>query len=471
MLETIVYYLNVFFFVYMFLYALVFFTTTLTASLRLDDFFVRKRYMSYAMLSNDRNYIPVSILVPAFNEEITIIDTVESLLNLKYTEYEIVVINDGSEDNTSQVLIDRFGLKQVARPARLSVPCNEIINVYENMDKVRITLVNKKNGGKADALNAGINICRFPLFACIDADSMLQDDSIRIVAEPFLENDDTIAVGGNIKISNDVIIENGQVVETNIPKKPIILFQMIEYLRVFLASRVALNSINGNLIISGAFGLYKKAAAINVGGYTPGVIGEDMEIIVKMHAFYRKNKIPYMIYYAPDAICWTQAPEKLSVLRRQRRRWHEGMGQSLGSHMFMFFNPHYGTVGTVAFPYFVLFEYITPILEVAGIVTIVLSYFLGLLNVQFFIMYLLIYMGFSMIVSLISLLLDRYIFPTHSTPRLTAKLVLFAFLESFGYRQFCSLCRLGAFIGFNKNQWGKMERTQNRKREDQPEES
>lgn len=464
MLENIIYAINRFFFFYMFLYAMMFFFTTFMASVNLDDFFVRKKHMSYAMLSNKDNYIPISILVPAFNEEVTIIDTIESLLNLDYPEYEVVVINDGSRDNTAQTLIDYYDLKQVARPIRRSVPCKELHSVYENNDKVRIVLANKENGGKSDALNMGINISRFPLFVCMDADSMLQNDALQKIVEAFLENDQTIAVGGNIKVANSTVMEKGRVVEQFAPKKPMILFQMIEYLRVFLASRVAFDGINANLIVSGAFGLYSKRAAINVGGYTTGIIGEDMELIVKMHAFYRKNKLDYRISYVPDAICWTQVPEKMSVLRSQRRRWHVGMGQSLKNHMFMLFNPRYGAVGMIAFPYFLFFEYITPILDILGVITIVLSYIFGILNTWFFVGYLLVYMGYSMIVSMVAILLEKYLFPKTMSNRTLFKLLLFAVLESFGFRQLLSTFRFGAFFGPNKKQWGDMERTQQAKR-------
>lgn len=444
----------------MFAYAIIFFLTTILASISLDDFFIRKEHMSYSILSNNSNYIPISILVPAYNEEVTIIDTINSLLNLDYPKYEIVVINDGSKDWTANKVIEHFNLKQVVRPFRRMVPSKDMTSVYENQEKVRVVLVNKENGGKSDALNMGINISRFPLFVCVDADSMLQYDSLKKIVEPFLENDTTIAVGGNIKVSNQVVINKGRVVEIRQPKKWMILFQIIEYLRVFLNSRIAFDGLNANLIVSGAFGVYSKQAVINVGGYTHGLMGEDMEIVVKMHAFYRKNKLPYKISYAPDAICWTQVPESYKVLKSQRRRWHVGMGQSLKNHMFMLFNHNYGTVGMIAYPYFVFFEFITPILEILGTATIFASYLLQIIDIEFFLLYLFVYMGYNMIVSMISVLLERYLFGSTMPPKLMIKLLLFCILESFGYRQICSIFRIGAFWRFKNNQWGNMIRTE-----------
>ena len=461
-INNIIYYVNLFFFLYMFLYAIAFFLTTLLSAISLDDFTIRKKHMSYATINNDINYIPCSILVPAYNEEITIIESIKSLLELDYPEYEIIIINDGSSDNTSKVVIDYFNLKHVKRPIRKLVKSNEMKEIYENSHGVRIILADKDNGGKSDALNLGINISNYPLFVCVDADSMLQRDSLKKIVEPFLDSDETIVVGGNIKVANAVVLEKGIVADIKAPKKWIVLFQMIEYTRVFLNSRVAFNGINANLIVSGAFGIYEKQAVINVGGYSKEIIGEDMEIVVKMHAFYRKNNIPYKIAYAPDAICWTQVPETYSVLRKQRRRWHIGMGQSLKDHKFVNLNPKYGTVGLIAYPYFFLFEYITPILEILGITTIIVSYLFNIINLQFLLLYLFIYMVYNMIVSMIAVLLEKHLFGNNIPDKLINKLLLFCILESFGYRQLISLYRLGAFNPFRKNTWGNMDRIKHR---------
>lgn len=399
------------------------------------------------------------MLVPAYNEEVTIIDTINSLLYLDYPEYEIIVINDGSTDNTAKVIIDYFNLKKVARPINKVVPCKDMKEIYENDDGIKIVLVNKENGGKSDALNMGINVSRYPLFVCVDADSMLQHDSLKKIVEPFLEDENTIAAGGNIKVSNQVVLDRGRVVDVTVPKKKMVIFQMIEYLRVFLNSRVALNGLNANMIISGAFGIYNKQAVINVGGYSLDVIGEDMEIVVKMHAFYRKNKLPFRIAYVPDAICWTQVLESHRVLKNQRRRWHTGLSQSLKNHWFVSFNPKYGAVGLIAYPYFLIFEYITPILEVLGIATIILSFILKIINVRFFIFYLLVYMGYNMVVSMIAVLLDKCLFGKDYPNKVFYKQFLCCVIESFGYRQLCSLYRLGAFNPFKKHDWGNMIRT------------
>lgn len=445
----------------MFMYAAYVFGNTIVASFHLEDFFIKKKHMGYAMINNSENYMPISIIVPAYNEEVTILNSITSLLHLRYPSIEIIIVNDGSKDSTAEKVIEHFQLKEVKQPIRRQLPCKEMESIYQNdFQGKRIILVNKENGGKSDALNMGINISRYPLFICMDADSVLQYDSLEKIVIPFMESDDVVAVGGNIKVANQAIIKNGEIVKINTPKKWLVMFQMIEYFRVFLMSRVAMNGVNANLIISGAFGLYNKKAVINVGGYTNGVIGEDMDLIVKLHCYYRKNKLPYKIDYVPDAVCWTQVPEKISVLKAQRKRWHVGMGQALFSHSFMFFRPSYGTVGMIAYPYFVLFEYITPILEILGIVTVTVSYFLHIINIEFLVLYLLFYMGFSLISSWVSIIFGNYLFGESLSTKALIKLLVVSIFESFGYRQMCSLFRIGAFFGTRKGKqkWGNMVR-------------
>ena len=283
-------------------------------------------------------YVPISIIVPAYNEEVTIAQTVRSLLNLDYRTYEIIVVNDGSKDNTANLVIDTFKLHQVQRPVRRQVPCKNPVSIYEGVgpNRVPITLITKENGGKADSINMGINAAKFPYFVCMDADSILQRDSLTKIATPVLENQNVIAVGSMIRISNDSVFKDGQLVQLRLPKKMIPAFQVLEYERSFLASRILLDKFNANLIISGAFGLFRKDAVINVGGYQVGSMGEDMELIVKLHSYYRSNQLPYSIKYAYDAVCWTQAPERLRDLIKQRKRWHIGLLQSMAKHVNMF---------------------------------------------------------------------------------------------------------------------------------------
>ncbi len=467
MLRLFVDYLNAFFLYYMFIYAIVFFISTIFAILNLNEDKRNKMYLNELSLKSTDNYVPVSILVPAYNEEETICDCVESLSYVDYPEYEIIVIDDGSNDDTSNKLINKFELKKVPRPIRRLVKCKNEQFIYEGYikDGIKLILVKKENGGKADALNMGINVSKYPLFISLDADSILQRDSISNIVMPFMEDDTTIAVGGSIKVANQVVLDKGKVIKVMPPKKILTIFQTIEYYRVFLTTRVWFNSFNGNLIISGAFGLFKKNAVLNVGGYDTDTVGEDMDLVVKLHSFYRKNKIKYKIKYEYKAICWSQVPEKLKDLKGQRRRWHIGLITSLNSHRYIFLNPKYGLVGIFSFLYFVVYEMFSCIIDVFGLIIILISYFSGLLNLEFLITFLFIYIFYSIIISLTAIILENYMFKYILKLSTLLKLMLFAFLESFGYRQLCSWYRITGFIGYRKRkyQWNKISRKKQNK--------
>ncbi|CEJ73226.1 family 2 glycosyl transferase [[Clostridium] sordellii] len=462
MLRLFIDYLNLFFMYYILIYAIVFFISTIFSVVALNEENRKRKYLNELSLKSDDNYIPVSILVPAYNEEQTIIDCINSLSYLNYPEYEIIVIDDGSSDDTSNIAIDYFNLRKVARPIRRLVKCKDEEYVYEGTikDNVKITLVRKENGGKADALNMGINISKFPLFVSLDADSILQRDSISNIVIPFMEDETTIAVGGNIKVANQVALDKGKVVKIMTPKKLLTIFQMIEYYRVFLTTRVWFNSFNGNLIISGAFGLFQKKAVLNIGGYNTNTVGEDMDLVVKLHSFYRKNKLAYSIKYEHNAICWSQVPEKLKDLKNQRRRWHIGLITSLSSHRYIFLNPKYGIVGIFSFLYFVVYEMFSCIIDVFGLALILISYFAGFLNIKFLFTFLLVYIFYSVIISIASIILENYMFKYTIKPKNLIKLIIFSILESFGYRQLCSWYRITGFIGYRKRkyQWNKISR-------------
>lgn len=460
MLEKIVDFINLFFMYYIFIYAIIFFVSTVYSIIDLYEFNLKKRFNNTINIYDKKNYTPVSILVPAYNEEKTILKCIDSLLALDYPEYEIIIVNDGSKDKTLEVLIDRFSLKEVQRPIRKSINCKKIFNIYEGFEKVNITLINKENGGKADALNMGINASIYPLFLTLDADSILQKDSLSNIVVPFIENENTIAVGGNIKISNNVLLENGIVKKNSLPKRWLIIFQIIEYYRVFLTTRVWFNKFNGNLIISGAFGLFKKSSVINVGGYNSNSIGEDMELVMKLHSFNKKNENKYNIQYTPNAICWSQAPEKLKDLKSQRKRWHMGLMQSLAEHRYIFFNVKYGVVGIFSFLYYFVYEMLSCLIELCGVIFLSISYFTGFINLSFFVSFMCIYIFYSSLISISSIFLEEYFFNTNLRVKDKIKLILFSFLEVFGYRQVCSIFRIVAIFTYRKkkHQWGEIER-------------
>lgn len=406
-------------------------------------------------------FLPVTIIVPAYNEEVTVADTVRSLLMMDYRLYEIVVVDDGSSDKTTQVLIDTFQLLKVERPINRQIPCQRESGIYEGVvNGISITLVQKKNGGKADALNMGINMANFPYFICMDADSVLQRDSLRNIVRPILEEDNIIAVGGLVRISNCAVLNQGKLVEYHMPWNPIVGMQILEYDRSFMASRILMDKYNGNLIISGAFGLFHKETVCNVGGYDASTMGEDMELVVKLHAFCRINKIPYGIRYAPDAICWSQCPSSIGDLRKQRRRWYLGLFQCLLKHRKMFFSAEFGMVGSISFLYYLLYELLSPMIEIFGIFTIVLAYFVNLINVPFMVMFFLIYAVYGAILTITAFFARIYTQNIKLSFMDVIKAIYLCVAESVFFRFIQTFTRMTAFIGYKKkrNAWGHIKR-------------
>ncbi len=406
-------------------------------------------------------YIPVSVIVPAHNEGVTIEATVRSLLMLEYKLYEIVVVDDGSTDDTAETMVKAFSMQQILRPIQRVLKTQPVEAVFETRSlKVPITLIRKKNGGKADALNVGINAARYPYFICMDADSVLQRDSLEKIVRPVFEDDDVIAVGGTVRPCNGAQIKDGQVVKYRMPKKILACMQVLEYDRSFLASRILFDKFNGSIIISGAFGLFKKSTVINVGGYDTGRLGEDMELIVKLHVFCRENQIPYRIRYAADAVCWTQVPERFRDLVKQRKRWHIGLFQSMSRFRRIFLNPKFGMVSFISYMYFLLYELLSPYIEVFGVLTVLFAYYVDLINVPFMILFFLIYAVYSAVLSLTAFFSRVHTADLKLTGSDMLKAVGLCFFEVSCLRFAMAWVRMSALWGYGrkKNQWGRIER-------------
>lgn len=450
--------INVFFVAYMIGYSTFIFLSVIVGA---STLYRRRREMVFKNVTEDNYYIPISIIVPAYNEEVTVVDTVKSLLSLEYNIYEIIVVDDGSKDKTAQVLVDAFDMKQIRRPIRRLVKSQPMTAVYETMgQKVPITLVSKKNGGKADALNMGINAAKYPYFICMDADSMLQYDSLSEIVRPVLENDNVVAVGGSVRPSNSVELEYGRVKKYRLPNNILACMQALEYDRSFLASRILLDSFNGTLIISGAFGLFKRDMVIACGGYDANTMGEDMELVVKLHEYCVNNKQPYQIRYASNAICWSQVPENLHDLAKQRRRWHRGLYQSLEIHRKMLGNKLYAPVSTISYPYFMLYELYSPYIELLGLVSIVLALMAQTLNIKFAIVFFCIYAAFGAVMSLTAFFSRIHTIDLKIGFMDVVKAVLLCFFEISFLRFILAIVRMGALIGIKKNgySWGSIER-------------
>jgi len=324
---------------------------------------------------------PITVLAPAFNEEANVVDNVRSLLMLDYPLFEVILVNDGSSDRTLGRLVEAFDLRRSARSFERLLPCQAIRGVYDSPTYSNLVVVDKENGGKADALNAGLNLSLYPLFCAIDADSILEPDALLRLVRPFVDAPGvTIAAGGVVRVANGCEIHGGRVHQVRLPRRPLPLIQVVEYLRAFLFGRMGWSTGNSLLVISGAFGLFEKRAAVLAGGYATDSVGEDMELVVRMHRYRRERRQPYGIGFVPDPICWTEVPVSFRVLRRQRTRWQRGLIDTLVRHRAMIGRPRYGSVGMISLPGFVMFEMLSPLVELSGYLLLPVMWALGLLS-------------------------------------------------------------------------------------------
>ena len=405
---------------------------------------------------------PIALLVPAYNEEATVVENVRSMLALHYPRFEIIVVNDGSSDRTLQTLIDTYELKPVSRVYEEEVPHRPIRGLYGSPAYPNLIVVDKENGGKADALNAGINLSRFPMFCAVDADSILEANSLLRAVQPFSEDPDrVIAVGGTIRIANGCTVQGGRVVSVDLPHTFLPLFQVVEYLRAFLVARLAWSQMDALMLISGAFGIFRRRAVVAVGGYSLGTVGEDMEIIVKLHRFMHEQGIDYEIRFVPDPVCWTEAPDTLGILAGQRKRWQRGALETFFKHIRMFLNPRYGASGMLGMPYVFLADVLGPLIEVIGYVIIPASWYLGILSAEFFFAYLAVTFALGVAISVGALLLEEIELRRFPKARHLALLTGAAILENFGYRQINNFWRVAGFWQFLRGAkgWGRMTRS------------
>lgn len=406
---------------------------------------------------------PMSIILPAYNEEACIVGSVDAARLLEYGELEIVVVDDGSTDATVARLVEAYDLVPTHRPLRLQIPCRPIRAVYVSRRIPNLVVVSKENGGcKADATNAGINAARYPLVCVTDADAILEKDALVRAVRPFLERPhETVAVGGTVRIVNGCTVSDGRIVRMGAPRNLLAAMQVVEYMRAFIASRTAWSKLGGLFLISGAFGVFRKDAVVEVGGFNPEAIGEDMELVLRMHRTFRRQKRRFRIVFVPDPVVWTEAPETLKGLRSQRKRWHRGLLQCLWWNRHMAFRPSQGAVGMLGLPYLWLFEAGGTVVEVVGYVVIIVSALLGDLNAGFLVAFVLLAMAYGVALSVTALVMDDARSLRSQSVGDVAWLLLCTVVENFGYRQLLALWRFTAMIEVlarRKQSWEPLER-------------
>ncbi len=416
---------------------------------------------SLRTLLSESTYRPVSLLVPAHNERETLIATIRSLLALQYPEFEVVVINDGSDDDTLDLVRAAFSLYPVPSATRVRLATKPIKATYRSHDHPNLVVIDKEQGGKSDSLNAGINACSFPLFCCMDADSLLESDALLRVARAFAEDERVVVAGGIIRVLNGSTVDDARVTSIRTSNKPIVLWQALEYTRGLLAGRAPLARLDCLFIVSGAFGLFRKDAVIAVGGYHTGTVCEDMEIIVRLHRWSYEHGRHDRVIIVPDPVCWTQVPSDWRSLLRQRDRWQRGLLESLWRHRKMFLNPRYGRVGMIGMPFYLVFEALGPIFELCGYLATLLLWIFGWLNPGIALLIFVVAVLYGTILSVMALVLDDLLFKRYERARDLLKMVGAAFVEYFGYHQLLALQRTASFLNvvFRRGGWGQATRS------------
>ena len=403
---------------------------------------------------------PLSILVPAHNEEMTIVDSVISFLTLQYPHHEVVLVNDGSSDQTMAKLLVAYDLYEIPPAFMLSIPTKPVRAYYRSRQYSKLLVIDKENGGKADALNAALNAARFPYVLAVDADTLIEPDALLRLARPFLLGKPVAAVGGTIRVANACVIEHGRVVEARVDRRFLPSVQVLEYLRAFLFGRLGWNRLGGNLIISGAFGLFKRSHLLAIRGYRTGSVTEDMDLAVRLHRHLREQGLSDMTTFIPDPVAWTEVPSSVRVLGRQRERWQRGLLETLWVHRDLLFNARYGAVGLIAYPFFLFGEALSPLVELFGYIGVAVGVAARAVDLQFVWLFLSVVVLYGMLLSVWAILLEEVSFRRYTRRRDVLRLLAASVIEAFCYRPLTLVFRLNAFWRMLRGdrRWGVMQR-------------
>ena len=429
--------------------------------------YCRRRKLIDSTTLHDCPFLPsVAIIAPAYNEEVTIIPNIRSLLSLHYSNLTVIVVNDGSKDNTLAWTIEAYSLVKVDYPFEQVISTKPVRGIYKSTNPAfsKLLVVDKENGGKADAINVGVNIAnQSDYFACIDVDCILEPDSMLKMVEPIMQSKEhrIVAVGGIVWLTNDAVIEEGKVIKIKTPESFIARIQVIEYFRAFLLGRTTWAWLDGLLLISGAFGIFERKVVLEVGGYNHHTVGEDMELVMRIHMLMRERKEKYRVSYVPDPLCWTEAPGNYKILSKQRQRWTRGTIECLLFHRKMFFNPRYGVLGVLSYPYWFCAEWLAPFFETGGLLFVLIATLFGIGSWKIFLaLFGLIYV-YSLFISFFSIFAQEISYQTYSTSKDALWLFLTALIEPFYYHPRTVKWALKANLNFfrgKKQGWGEMTR-------------
>ncbi len=424
----------------------------------------KNSFTNYRLLAGSTQTPGISVLAPAYNEGANIIENVRSLLSIHYNNMEVIIINDGSKDDSMAKLVEVYELYKTDFFVNEQIPTKAVKGVYRSRNFIysKLIVVDKENGGKADALNVGINIAGNDYVVCIDVDCILEQDALLKLVKPFLESPvkRVIATGGVVRIANGCEIANGRLIKVHLPDQFLPRVQTLEYIRAFLLGRMAWARLNGLMLISGAFGAFDKEIVIKCGGYDHKTVGEDMELIVRMRRYMEELKLPYKVAFIPDPLCWTEAPASYKILGRQRNRWTRGTIETLKFHKIMFFNSNYGIMGMFSYPYWFFFEFLAPLVEFGGFVFFLIAIILGSTDWMFFLSLLALIYSFGVLYSVFAILMEVLSYNQYRSKKDILRLLGTAFAEPILFHPFVVWSAVKGNIDFlrKKNAWGEMTR-------------
>ncbi|MEO9967838.1 MAG: glycosyltransferase [Reichenbachiella sp.] len=464
-IEYFILILNHFFIIYAISITSIYFVLTIISLIEVLNYRDTKKFINYKELLSSPFAPTISLIAPAYNEGLSIVENIRSLLSIQYNAYEVIIVNDGSTDDSIEKMKANFSLEKVPFFVDEKIKTQKIKAIYKSTNKAlhRLLVIDKENGGKADALNAGLNVSSKDLVTCIDVDCIIEPEALLHLVMPFVADSkkEVIACGGVIRVANDCAVQDGRLLGVRFPKSSLARFQVLEYLRAFLLGRMAWAKINGLILISGALGMFDRKIAVAAGGYNTQTVGEDMELVVRMRSYMTSQKKNYKVAYIPDPLCWTEVPETHQVLGNQRNRWTRGTIEVLKLHKAMFLNRKYGVMGLISYPFWFLFEWLAPIIEALGVIYFLILVVAGQVFWSSALTLILVAYTLSIFFSLCALLAEELSFAKYEKKSDLWKMFITAMLEPILYHPKTVYWSLkGNYdLLMGKKSWGKMVRT------------
>ena len=404
--------------------------------------------VDFDRLAGSAATLPVSVLVPAYNEQQVLSHAITSILASAYPEFELIVTNDGSTDETLNTVIRDFELEpcDLFHPSPIATAA--VRATYRSRRHPNLWLIDKDNGGAADALNAGLNAARYPCVAHVDADCLVEPDALMRLMRPInFAPDELVVAGAHLRPANGLEVNGHGIVAKALPKRLVERFQLVEYLSAFVLNRLGWAGLNSIAVISGGCGAWPKRLLMELGGFSTENTHFDIEATIHAHAELRDRGVSYEIINVPDAIVYTQVPSTWGDLLLQRKRWQRVVFEVLRKYWRLILNPRYGYFGMLGMPYLLVFEGLGPFVEVFSYGFVIALAIAGELSAGSFVLFLCFSFGLTALIRILSLVADVLYFRSYPSGSLVTLAVL-AFFEPLIFHVVQLPHRIAAFFEF-----------------------